>query len=66
MYSSSRGAPGGMKSVIACIVSLRVAGKIILANFNLAVSTLTVKPPNLIPRQIFQLLGNYDFVHLGK
>ena len=29
--------------------------KIILADFNLAVSTPTAKPPHLIPRQIFQL-----------
>ena len=50
-----------MKSAIACIESLRVASKIILANFNLAVTTLTAKPPNLIPHQIFQLYGNYDF-----
>ena len=33
--------------------ALRV--KIILADFNLAVSTPTAKPPNLIPRQIFRL-----------
>ena len=32
--------------------------KIILADFNLAVSTLTTKPPNLNPRQIFRLYGN--------
>ena len=29
--------------------------KIILVDFNIAVSTLTAKPPNLIPRQIFWL-----------
>ena len=28
-----------------------------LVDFNLAVSTLTAEPPNLIPRQIFQLNG---------
>ena len=38
---------------------LHVAGtdKIILADFNLAVSTPTAKPPNLNPRQIFWLYG---------
>ena len=36
---------------------LRIAGaaNIILADFNLAVSTPTAKPPNLNPRQIFRL-----------
>ena len=33
---------------------------LILADFNLAVSTLTAKPPNLNPRQIFRLYGNAD------
>ena len=36
----------------------RCAAKIILANFNLAVSTPTAKPPNLNPRQIFRLYGS--------
>ena len=36
------------KSTTACIMSLRVAYEIILADFNLAVLTLTTKPPNLI------------------
>ena len=31
--------------------------EIILADFNLVVSTPTAKPPNLIPRQIFRLYG---------
>ena len=35
----------------------RCEAKIILANFNLAVSTLTAKPPNLNPCQIFRLHG---------
>ena len=30
----------------------------ILADFNLAVVIKTAKPPNLIPRQIFQLYGS--------
>ena len=40
---------------------LRIAGaaNIILADFNLAVSTPTTKPPNLNPRQIFRLYGTY-------
>ena len=38
---------------------LRIAGmaNMILADFNLAVSTPTTKPPNLNPRQIFRLYG---------
>ena len=35
----------------------------IFADFNLAVSTLTAKPPNLIPRQIFRLYGRYCRLH---
>ena len=61
MYSLRKGAPGGAKSATACIMSLRVAGagaaEIILADFNLAVSTPTAKPPNLNPHQIFRLYG---------
>ena len=54
MHSSRRGVPGGAKSATACITSLHVWVKIILA-----VSTLTSKLPNLIPRQIFRLYGSY-------
>ena len=50
---SRRGALDGAKSATACTTSLRVAYKIILVDFNLVVSTLTVKltakfksPPN--------------------
>ena len=58
MYSLRGGVPGGAKSTTACITSLRpLQAKIILADFNLLVSTQTAKPPNLIPRQIFQLYG---------
>ena len=57
MYSLRRGAPDRAKSATACITSLCVASKMILAGFNLAVSTLTPKLPNLIPHQIFQLYG---------
>ena len=56
MYSSRRGAPGGAKSATVCITSLReLQAKIILVDFNLAVSTQTAKLPNLIPHQIFRL-----------
>ena len=37
--------------------ALRHSAKIILADFNLPVSILTAKLPNLIPRQIFRLYG---------
>ena len=42
--------------------------KIILVDFNLVVSTLTAKLPNLIPRQIFQLYGTCILLlcHLEK
>ena len=39
---------GGTKSSTACITLLHVAAKIILADFNMAVSNLTAKPPNFI------------------
>ena len=42
---------GGAKSASACITSLRIVGE----NKDLAVSTQTAKPPNLIPRQLFRL-----------
>ena len=38
-------------------MSLHIQYEIILADFNLEVSTLTDKLPNLIPRQIFRLYG---------
>ena len=50
--------PGGAKSTTTCITSLRtLRAKIILADFNLVVSTQTDKPPNLVPHQIFWLYG---------
>ena len=42
-----RGALGGAKSAITRIMSLCVVGETILADFSLAVSTLTTKLPNL-------------------
>ena len=54
MYSSRRGVLGGAKSATTCIT---LQEKIILADFNLAVSTKTAKPPYLIPHQIFWLYG---------
>ena len=39
MYGLCRGVPDGAKSVTACIMSVRVVCEIILAGFNLAVST---------------------------
>ena len=72
MYSLLRGASGGAIDDIPyptwwsqernnmhyVITSLRVLwAKMILADFNLVVSTQTAKPPNLIPHQIFRLYG---------
>ena len=51
MYSSCRGVPDGAKSA----TSLQVAYEIILVHFNLEVSIVTAKPPNLILSQIFRL-----------
>ena len=61
MYSLRKGAPGGAKCALQHVLRLiRVAGaaKIILADFNLAVSTPIAKPSNLNPRQIFRLYGS--------
>ena len=44
----TRGALGRAKSATACITSLQIVHKIILADFNLVVSTLTSKLLNLI------------------
>ena len=57
MYNLCAGALDGAKSATACIMSLWLAYEILLADFNLAVSTPTAKPSNLILRQIFQLYG---------
>ena len=51
MYSLRRGVLDGAKSATACIMSLRLQMK--LVDFNLAISTQTAKPPNLIPYQIW-------------
>ena len=40
-----------------CVLRIASAANIILADFNLAVSTPTAKLPNLNPRQIFRLYG---------
>ena len=57
-----RGASGGAKHTTACIMSLRVACKLILADFNLAVSTPTAKfnSPSIqsIENLIFTLYHN--------
>ena len=49
--------PGGAKTVTACVMLLRVAGD--NKDFNLVVSALATKPPNLIHRQIFWPYGIY-------
>ena len=54
IFSSHRGVPGGSKSATACITSLRVAGN---NDFNLAVSTQTTKPPNLIPQSFSWMIS---------
>ena len=55
MYSLRKGALGGAKCVLQHLIRVAGAAKIILADFNLAVSTPIAKPPNLNPCQIFRL-----------
>ena len=57
MYSSRKGSLDRANSTTTCITSLHVVYKIILADFNLAVSMSTAKLPNLILCQIFRLYG---------
>ena len=58
MYSLRRGVPGGEpRALLHALRHYALQAKIILADFNLVVSTQTAKPPNLIPRQIFRLYG---------
>ena len=62
MHRSCRGVLGRAKSATACITSLCAVGENKLADFNLAVSTPTTKPPNLIPCQIFSLYSMCMYV----
>ena len=57
MYSLRKEVLGGAKTATACII---------LADFNLAVSTLIAKPPNLNLRQIFRLYGMYILLTLAN
>ena len=50
-----RGAGRGQECYCMHYIITRVVGENILGDFNLAVSTPTTKPPNLISRQIFRL-----------
>ena len=52
-----RGVPDGAKSTTACFMVLHTK------LFNLAISTPTTKPPNLIPHPIFRLYGIYFAIH---
>ena len=54
MYSSREGASRVLLHAL-CHYMLQI--KMILEDFNLAVSSPTAKPPNLTSRQIFQLYG---------
>ena len=45
----------GTRALLHALRHYTLWAQIILADFNLVVSTQTAKPPNLIPRQIFQL-----------
>ena len=49
------GCQAGPRALLHELHHYALPAKIILADFNLAVSTSITKPPNLIPRQIFQL-----------
>ena len=47
----------GPRVLVHALRHYMLQAKIMLADFNLAVSTQTAKLPNLIPHQIFQLYG---------
>ena len=49
----------GLRAVLHALRHYALRAKIILADFNSAVSTPTAKPLNLIPRQIFRLYGTH-------
>ena len=55
------GCRGRPRVLLHALRHYALRAKIILADFNLAVSTLTAKPPNLIPHQIFWLYGIITF-----
>ena len=48
----------GPRVLLHALHHYALQAKIILVNFNLAVSTPTAKPPNLIPHQLFRLYGS--------
>ena len=62
MYSSLEGRRAGLRALLHALHRYMLRAKIILVDFNLVVSTPTVKPPNLISRQIFRLYGNFVIV----
>ena len=47
----------GPRVILHALLHDVLRSKIVVADFNLAVSTPTTKPPNLFPRQIFRLYG---------
>ena len=49
----------GPRALLHALCHYALWAKIILAEFNLAVSVEIAKPPNLIPRQIFRLYGTH-------
>ena len=51
------GHQAGPRALLHALRHYTLRAKTKLVGFNLGVSTLTTKPPNLIPRQIFQLCG---------
>ena len=68
MYSLHREAPGraGPRVLLHSLRHYALQAKIILADFNLAVSTPTAKLPNLNPCQIFQLYNNMKYKHASE
>ena len=58
MYARVEGRQAGSRALLHALRPYALWERIILTNFNLAVSTPTTKLPNLISCQIFRLYGN--------
>ena len=50
------------RALLHALQHYALQAKITLADFNLAVSIQTAKPPNLLPCQIFRLYGTCRYI----
>ena len=60
------GCRAGPRALLLVLRHYMLWMKIILVDFNLAVSTPTAKPPNLIPHQIFRLYGISKAIYINQ